>query len=798
MKPHLSLLMLIVEAFLLAACSPTKTLTTGQYMLIRNNVEVEDAYNPDFDNLKLYVHPAPNTKFLGIFNIKTSCYSAGQPKFNPQTGTYKDTKFKKMLRERFGEPPVLLDTAEILQSVKQLQIVMNQSGYFDATSRFEVVKKKSNPKKVKVNYYITAHEPYIISNINYNINIPEYKRVVILRKNETLLKPGMQYDESLIMQEITRILDDIRNEGYYYGEKSLIDCTVSRDQPRDSARTGTNSVSLEIRLKVPNEANTSRYLYKYYFNDVYIQTNYDANAGAGQTYDTLCYLSHDRKDSTNYYFITPHQENAVEPLKDFHYRTIANAIYSKKGTPFSQHITHRSNQAFTRMDNFTFIKAIMEEDSSRLDTVHHTGMLNIYYRLTRKQVHGIGGQIDLRNDKSSISFLYTNRNLFKGAEHLTINLSGGYFYYSLNNLLHKDVTYSYPEFGVSMSIDFPKLLLFRRTQRTGAVRYGTTFNLGVNYSGLYKRLIYNTNITYNWSPNYYFNQSLSPVDLSTINNSDKRLARIINYDDYPQSYRKKFGKFLLLSLKYNLNYMVPFSYEKRRHNMRMSFNFESCGLFLKGLNAIFLPKERWVVAKNVLDTTGYAYTTFEKVEFTWNYTCKIDDKNAFSTRFNAGAIIPLDKKSHIPYERGFYAGTGNSMRGWRYRGLGPGSYEYGKDSLYTGDIKIEWNLEYRGPIHGAFKFGVFADFGNIWLARKQEDMPNAEFAFNRFFKEFAVDVGAGLRLDFNFLVIRLDYAFPIYNPNRTAQGRWVNRKWFDAPHSFRWADGLKLAIGYAF
>ena len=139
------------------------------------------------------------------------------------------------------------------------------------------------------------------------------------------------------------------------------------------------------------------------------------------------------------------------------------------------------------------------------------------------------------------------------------------------------------------------------------------------------------------------------------------------------------------------------------------------------------------------------------------------------------------------------------MRAWSYRGLGPGSYEHGKDSLFTGDIKIELNMEYRGTLYRSFKYGIFADWGNIWLARNHGDMPGAEFKFNRFYKELALDVGVGLRLDFDFLVIRVDYALPLYDPTRTSfGGRWINKEWFSGPRQVRFSQGLKFAIGYAF
>lgn len=795
-KGHYPLLFMI--AVLLSACNPTRVLTENQYMLLRNNVDVKGASSADLDDLKSYCRPIPNNRFLTIFLLKPRLYAMGQPTVDKKTGELKDSKTKQWLREKAGEAPVLLDSAKITESIDQLKIVMKQSGYFDADISYKVTHQKADPKKVKVNYSIEANKPYYISRISYNIDIPEYKKIVILNKDGCLLSEGMQYNEAIITEELSRIINLIRDEGYYYVEKSIISCEVTYDQPTDSALTNPHTVSLEIILKVPNTENAARYLYKYTYRYAYIYPNY-SNYTATLPQDTVSFHSRNRRDSTRYYIITPHFNWLDKPIKDFHYGTLADAVYSKRGVAYSQVVRRRSSQAINQLDNFSYYSIEYRENEKFLDTVHHTGVLDAIYRLTPMKIHSVGGQIDLRNDKSAISLSYLNRNIFKGAEHLNINVSGGYFYYSLNNLFHHNTTYAYPEFGVSASLTFPNLFLFKKTQRETGVRYSTSVNASVNYSGLYRRLMYNIGMTYNWSPSYYLNHSLSPIDISTINNSDRRAARVLNYDNYPESYQHKFGKFFLLSFKYSMNYLVPFDYTRRNHNMRISVNFESSGLFLKGLNTLITPDHRWVVSKNTLDSAGYGYSTFEKIEATWNYTYKINKNNSFATRFSAGAIIPLDKESYIPYERGFYVGTSNSMRGWGYRGLGPGSYEHGKDSLYTGDIKIEWDIEYRGTIYKSFKYGIFTDIGNIWLARKYDDMPNADFSFKRFYKELAVDIGVGLRLDFNFLVFRVDYAIPIYDPSRQSHGAWINNEWFkNSLRPFYWANGIKIAIGYAF
>lgn len=791
-------MLLIVSSICLYSCSSVRHLPPGQTMLVKNEVKVVDQKDPDFDNLKSYVRPVPTKKFMDLFPFKTSFYDWGQPTYDKK-GQTKDSKFKKFLREKAGEAPALLDSADVNTSIDQLKIVMKQLGYFDAEVDYAVKYKRKDHKKAKVDYFVTAHDPYHISHIEYDIPIQEYKRIVVLNMKKTVLSEGMQYNESLINDELTRIINLIRNEGYFYVEKSIIRCEVMYD-PTDSAGVDPKTVSITILVDIPQNENASRYLYKYYFNDIYVNPDMPSVTNAGTVFDTTFYRWQTRRDSSHLYFIEEVVDGQV--LKPyFSYKILSNAIFTRTGKPYSQQSRDHSSRALNSLDNFEYTNILFKENEALLDTVNKTGYLDVFYRMIRKKRHVVGGQIELRNDKSAISVSYTNRNLFKGAEHLTLNLSGGYFYYSLSNLFKNDKIYSYPEFGISASLNFPnRIFLFNKHISENSVSRSTSLKFGVNYSGLYKRLMYVAAISYNWSPSYFMSHSISPIDVSTINNSDKSIYTLLNYAQYPESYMHRFGKFMLLSAKYSFNYLVPKFAESKRHNMHLSVNLESCGVLLKGLNQLFSPNERWMLSQNNLDSTGYDYTVFEKVDVMWNYTYTINNNNAVAMRAEVGVILPLDKESYIPYEKGFYAGTSNSMRGWSYRGLGPGSYQHGHDSLYTGDIKIEFNLEYRGTIYRSFKYGIFADIGNIWLSRKYDDMSGAEFSFKRFYKELAVDVGVGLRLDFNFFVIRVDYALPIFDPGRGEEygGPVINWGWFMSPNRFRIMQGFKLAIGYAF
>ena len=793
-----TLILLIVSSICLYSCSSVRYLQPGESMLVKNEVKVVDAKNPDFDNLKSYVRPIPNKKFIDLFRIKTVFYAWGQPTYD-KNGNTKDDKFKKFLREKVGEAPVLLDSVQIINSVDQLKIVMKQLGYFDAEVDYKVTFKRKDHKKSKVDYFVTAHEPYTVSRIRYDISIPEYKRIVVLNQRKSVLSNGMQYNENLINDELTRIIDLIRNEGYYYVEKSILRCEVMYDPP-DSTGKDPRSVNLTIMLNIPQGESASRYLYKYYINNVYVNPDMPSLTVTDVDYDTTFYYYQTRRDSSRMFFIDERFDGQVQKPY-FSYKVLSNAIFTRTGQHYAQFSRNLSSRSLNSLDNFDYINIVYRENEALLDTVHRTGALDVYYRMIRKKRHSVGGQIELRNDKSAISLSYTNRNIFRGAEHLTLNLSGGYFYYSLANLFKGQNSLSYPEFGASASLNFPnRMFLLNNLISENTVSRSTTLKFAVSYLGLYNRLMYSAALVYLWSPSSYMSHNVSPIEISTINNSDKRLTSLMNYDAYPESYQNKFGKFMLFSAKYTFNYLIPKFVESRRHNMHLSVNAESCGTILLGLNKLISPNERWVLGRNQLDSTGYNYTAFEKLDILWNYTYTINNDNAIAMRSDVGFIIPLDKDSYVPYEKGFYMGTSNSMRGWSYRGLGPGSYQHGEDTLYTGDIKIEFNLEYRGTIYRSFKYGIFADVGNIWLSRKNDDMPGAEFAFNRFFKELAVDVGVGLRLDFNFFVIRVDYAVPIYDPMRSEEqgGRFINALWLLPPHRYRILQGLKVAIGYAF
>lgn len=166
--------------------------------------------------------------------------------------------------------------------------------------------------------------------------------------------------------------------------------------------------------------------------------------------------------------------------------------------------------------------------------------------------------------------------------------------------------------------------------------------------------------------------------------------------------------------------------------------------------------------------------------------------NSLVSRILLGAGIPYYNSDELPYEKGFYAGGANDMRGWLFKDLGPGGYSGDSPYEKVGDIQIEGNLEYRFPIYSFFKGALFTDIGNIWTYKESESFPDGKFYFNKFISQLAVDVGVGFRFDFKVLIFRIDAAAPIRNPAYPAGEKWRTK--YLHPTDVVWNFG----IGYPF
>ena len=794
---------------LIASCSYTKNLAKEEHALVKNTVKIEVMKGQEFDDLIYFVRPIPNKKFMDIFPIKALLWTYHQPKEDTISGKIKDSKTNKWFREK-GEPIVLLDTNEIQRSITQIQLAMFQRGYFDAKARAEVHYRKK--QKARVNYFVTPNRPYYIRNVNYQIEIPEYKRIIMTDTAHSLLKKGMIYNEELFVAERSRIVSSIRDQGYFFANADLVTFVVDSAHAFTYLNKGNPTVAVTVKIAFDEQLSDdlkSKNINRYRFNDVLIYTNYELNMDNSTHLDTVYYYDFRKKeDSTLYKFVTlkklKQKSNKVKLVKDYHSRTIASTIWMKKGDIYTPTAFDRTSKKLRDLQNFSIINITYNEEEALLDTLNNLGVLNTMLRLTRSKQHSIGADFDVRTDRTTLALNYANKNIFRGAEYLKISGFGSVYYNKwFNSIINKEPLQDYSiygEVGGSVSFAFPRLLMLPKYQDIKLWSYGTEIKLSGSYSQYLSRLNLQAAYTYKWAPSRSLSHAISPIELTTLDSRGKNNPENDPTLFYPESYQRKFEKFFLPSSSYTLRYEYNRS---KRNAIRVNFSIESAGLLLYAANMAANKDKIWKIFNS------FNYGRYEKFDLNFVYTNTINKKNAFALRFMYGMAIPLKKGTVIPFEKSFFVGGAGSMRGWVFRQLGPGGFstdqypteidpdDQPKYIERVGDMRLELNLEYRGTIYKAFKFGVFSDIGNVWLLSKYEGMPNAEFNFNTFYKQIAACVGLGLHLDFNFFLVRLDYGLPIYDPSKPIGNYWINKNW-KKNGWWQWTQGIQFGINYAF
>ena len=809
-RPFVLLLAVMVFAGIFASCNPSKYLKDNEYMLSKNIVKVEDKKGIEFDDLIYTVRPITNKKFLDVFPLRASLYVNNMPVTDSLGNVIKDTKWMKRMRAA-GEELVLLDTNLINYSLNQIQIAMKNLGYFNAESYATIKYKnpdKSHPRrhKAEVTYHVTANEPFYIREVRYAIDIFEYKRIILKDTSNRLFKVGDKYNADNILAEQSRIVNNIRDNGYYYVSNDIVSFeidTLDSDKHLDEKGNKTLSIKILVNFsKIKDKEIRERHAYKFYFNNVYIYPNYDNTHNYNQSAARLTYRK--RKDDTRYYIITKPVDSTVtrknRPIPDIRPRILTDNILSKNGLSYSQSLISRSRSKLNGLKNFNYIDIEIVETVSGRDTINRTGQLNTIYRLSRNKLHSIAAQLEARSDKASLSLTYSNKNLFRSAEYFNINVYGSLGFYIKSKTAEEKARFilESEEVGSEISMDFRRLLFFRKTQKIEASHYGTQAKIGVHFQNntLYQRGLYNGALVYTLAYTSNLTHTITPIDLSVIDIKSKgeEFAQVLSL--YSKDFRQKYQDNFLLSFKYGLTYTHPA--KNARNSFIVRLRTESSGMFLSAICAMAKsPKND----EGKYTIRGINYGNFERAEIDLRYTYTINKDNSVATRFDFGIGLPLWNSTTLPFEKSFYLGGSNSMRAWNYRSLGPGSYyteEEVEHDIRTGDIKLEMNVEYRGTIYKFIKYGVFVDAGNIWLSHKDEDMKNAEFQFNRFYKEIGFGAGVGLRLDFGFFIIRLDAALPIFDPSQAPDRRWIGTEIVDGKKGLNKSVNFTFGIGHAF
>ncbi len=759
-------------ALLSAGCSGTRYLDENQSLYVGSTIKIESSYpitEKDISKNELndLIYPDPNETILSsrpwlwFYNI------AGEPK--------KKKGFRPWLKNKLGSPPILLSDVDSDRISRLLRSRLNNKGFFQANVDYTVKTKK---KKSNITYRINVSRPYTIRSISYVRPETTLEKNISDQHLKSLLSPGQNYDLAKMQAERSRITGALKDLGFYYfDDRHMIfqaDTTIGNRKV---------DLFLDHTRDIPSQAKT-----RYHIGEVNIFPDYSLSRDSVvNTYKPLTV--------DGYQFFARHQ--AIKP------KVIIDKINVKSGALYSNEANQLSISRLIGLGVFKFVNITYQEDSTAdnvLDVaVYLTPLLKKSLRL---QLEAVSKSNDFIGPSVVSTFL--NRNTFGGAELFQLTFDFG-FETQVSSQQSKAVNAI--EFGAEASLEVPRFMTPIVTIDYSSKKYipKTRFKIGYrqqNRTDFFNLMAFNANYGYVWTETAKKSHELNPVDISLVTvNREPAFEQLLESNPLlRQSYDEQF----ILGSNYSFVYST-LNVENReyiKNNIYFKGSIDISGNLLNLLQR----GERNGLNGEVKEILGKPYSQYAKVSADFRYYYKIDRRNLMATRFFAGLGVPYGNSQSLPYLKQFAAGGTNTIRAFRSRSLGPGSFPrkqpVDRDSLLldqTGDISLLANIEYRFDILGALKGALFLDAGNIWLVNQDVDRPGGKFRMKDFLSEVAMGTGFGVRYDAEFFVIRFDLAFPLRSPFLPKGERWVLKDIKPLDSSWR-GDNLilNIAIGYPF
>lgn len=742
--------MAVLAALLLVACSPAKFVPDGSYLL--DKVEIKtDVRDIDRSELNEYVRQNPNSSVLGLFRMQLGIYNL--------SGNDTTRWINRMLR-RIGQPPVIFDQLQTDASAGQLLSYHRNKGYFNAEISTTV---RTNGRKAKVIYTINAHQPYRIN--RYTQELPDDTLAMVARDSvRALIQPGAIFDVYALNNERDRISSRMRRAGYY---------NFTRDHLIYSADSANRKVDVTVQLRdylmAQKDSLSSTIFQRYSVSRVEFIVN-PATSSVIRSDDSKT----DTVFSGRYSLVGPAR-------KILTLQSLIAGTYVRPGELYSDADVENTYSSLNSLPpvkytDISFVPSAPDSLICRISIAEAKSFtLTSQAEITFTEGYwGVAGNIGT-----------VHRNVFSGAESLT--LQGRLALEWQGEVIAQ-------EWGGLASIKIPRLLLPEQFQRTRSGTQGSTdFKAMFSFQsrpGEFSSTNVGSGIKYNWNSRR-FNRSLDLIDISYVyfpwistqfqtSFLNTGLYNRYNYDDY-----------LIMRLNYAASYQGYNPARPMRDYFSYRYSLETAGNVLFGLDKLL---------GSPVDSLGnyrifnIRYSQYIRGEANATYHQILDKNNKLVFHAGVGVAYPYGNAEVIPFERRFYSGGANSVRGWSESTLGPGSYmrfnSLRRDYNQLGDVKLDLNFEYRAKMFWVLEGALFVDAGNVWTIRDYPSQPGGYFQFNTFWKQIALAYGAGIRMDFSFLLFRLDAGLKLFDPARTATQPWRKPSFRDM--------ALHIAIGYPF
>ena len=766
---RLHIIILLFVAVAMSSCNINRFVPEGKYLVKKNSIVIEEKKTKiSKSGLSSYITLKP---YKDAFQTNMPIWIYYKSEQRP------NNKIWAWMNKTFGKAPVYYDVKEANNSSTQMMRYLDNVGYFHSKVNHTV---KTSRKKATVTYHVHPAKPYHIKQFDYVINDTLVERYIMRDSAKFEPKKGDIYNAYSLDDQREIITERMKNSGYFF---------FNRDDIYFEVDSNFMNHSMDITMRLKDNKLSYK---KYYIRNISVYPNFSVLRMGEKPTDSIKLdvevgLRKRKNTWDFYYFGKPD----VKP------QTFKQSIHIIEGLPYNLRSITSTYQSLGNFRLFRNINIEFDTVSSPKDSLN---LLDCRITMQQSDRHSFTVQGEGTNSEGDLgikgSLSYSNKNIFHGAETFQLSLKGGLEVQKLagggNPETGKSIFNTW-EFGLTASVLFPRFLgpfssltFARDYQPTTTVSMG--FNSQIRY--YYSRYITTASYSYDWKKNYQLGQTFSPFYLNSV-----KIANINpvfqEYLDAESSQRKKaqYTSHLLFGTRYSL------TYNTQRINKTGSFfyvraDFETSGNLLSLFNKTKLITENDDGAHEIF---GIRYAQYVRSSFDFRQHYDLGKDHWFVFRQFVGIGLPYGNSQDMPFERSFYGGGANGLRGWLYRTVGPGGYIPVSDDIEkTGDMQLELNAEYRFPIYNIVNGAIFVDAGNVWTYHPNESMPNSEFKFDTFYEQLAVDAGIGIRLDVSFLILRFDIAYAMRNPymNYETGSHWR----FGQGNNFR----LQAGIGYPF
>ena len=730
----------------LMSCNTTKFVPQGEYLLNKANIKVEDTKEVAVSDLKNYLQQKQNTEILGFLKLQLGIYN---------TASLDTAKWTSKNARRIGEAPVIYAPELTDRSMVQLRKAMQNKGYFTAQVDTTITVKD---RKVNITYHVTAGEPYIIRRYRVGFEHEELKQIA--QDQRRLISEGMQFDVDMLNQERQRIARAMRRNGCYYFDEDMIQFVADTTRLKKQVDVTVKLSDYVTQLSPEEQAQVFRH---YKISHVHFHIDYEIGRA-------------------------PDGERMRASMKgDYEFTWVGDKLLRENVLirncpiqPGDKYNEVRVERAYSNLNQLAPIKYV---DIS-FDPISEDE-LDCHIVLSRSKLNSISveaeGTYSAGDWGIAAGVGYANRNLFKGAEEFTIDGRTSYEWRQNGGRAIEAKASTGLKFPNSLAIDLNYNYQTRPEEYTRSI-----FGAGLQYQ-LRQRLS-------RWQHQFRF-ADISYVYLPWISDAFRdqflQSTNILKY-----SYENHF----IVGWGYSGSYSSFLSRQPYRSYTNVNYNIETAGNLMLGLAEAFrFPTD----SEGKYTLFGTRFAQFAKADVSFTYNQIFNPSHRLVYHADLGLAVPYANSQAVPFEKRYFAGGANSVRGWTARSLGPGGYR-GNGSMIdfnnqSGDIRLNLSVEYRAKVWSIIELAAFVDAGNIWTIFDYETQPNGQFHWNEFYKQIALAYGVGVRLDFSIFVFRVDFGVKLYDPSRM-YGELYGTQWRTISNGLNWQEDMSFhfAIGYPF